>query len=215
MMTRKGSGVFGGNRLLFLVPKLRWGTSLGEAPLCLQEAELPNLSLPSRAWEQGLNVFRLILATLLLSAQGCAGFKNYFQPTKPGPSREERAAEAVKSFEEHRDAAQLTAALDRFNQGDAAHAEAMLTAIVNRRSDNAEARMRLAEVLWSRGDAAAAEPHFRTVLDLEPNRAEAHHALGLMLDATGRSDEARQHFLKAVELEPQNEVYKQTRDSLR
>jgi len=151
--------------------------------------------------------------TALLCLSGCAGFKNYFQPTKPGQSREERAAEAVKAFEEHRDTGQLAAALDRFNQGDAAQAEGMLTAIVNRRPENVEARMRLAEILWSRGDASA-EPHFRTVLNLEPSRAEAHHALGLMLDATGRSEEARQHFHKAVELEPQNEIYRQTCDSL-
>src|SRR5262249_23945917 len=155
-----------------LVPKLRLGTHTREAPLRQQEAELRGRPFPSRAWERGLwpKVSHLVLLCSLLGS-GCAGFKNYFQPTKPGEMREERAAEAVKSFEEHRDAAQVEAALDRFNQGDAARAEAMLSAVVNRRPDNAEARMRLGEVLWSRGDAAAAEPHFRTVLDLDPNRA--------------------------------------------
>jgi tetratricopeptide (TPR) repeat protein len=161
-----------------------------------------------------ITVRLLIVIGVLLFAPGCAGFKNYFQPAKPGQSREERAAEAVKSFEERRDAVQIEAALDRFNQGDAARAEAMLSGVVNRRPDNAEARMRLGEVLWSRGDAAEAEPHFRSVLNLTPNRADAHHALGLLLDATGRSDEARQHLLKALELEPQNPIFLQTCDSL-
>src|SRR3954451_5142116 len=142
----------------FLVPKLRLGTPFREAPLRQQEAELPRPALPSRAWERGL--LALALAIFLLSLPGCAGWKNYLQLPKPGPSREERAAEAVKSFEEHRDTAQLEAALDRWNQGDAARAEAMLTVIVNRRPDHVEARMRLGEMLWSRGDAAAAEPHF-------------------------------------------------------
>jgi len=198
-----------------LVPTLCVGTRALDAQRPTGRRRASGLALPRGAWERGQTLLRgIAMVSLLLTLSGCAGFKNYFQPAKPGESREERAAEAVKSFEERRDAVQIEAALDRFNQGDAARAEAMLSAVVNRRPDNAEARMRLGEVLWSRGDAAAAEPHFRTVLDLAPTRAEAHHALGLLLDGTGRSDEARQHLLKALELEPQNQVFRQTCDSL-
>src|SRR5439155_2083716 len=127
--------------------------------------------------------------------------------------REQRAAQAVHEFEQRRDAAQLSAALDRWKQGDAATAEAMLIAIIRRRPESYDARMRLAEILWSRSDIAA-EPHLRAVLEAEPNRAEAHHALGLLLDGTGRSDEARQHLTKAEELEPDNEIYRTTCESL-
>jgi Flp pilus assembly protein TadD len=128
-------------------------------------------------------------------------------------SREDRAKEAVRSFEERRDAAQLEAALDRWKQGDVQRAEAMLSALVSRRPDYANARMLLAEILWS-GNDPAAEEHLRAVLEVSAERADAHHALGLVLDGTGRSEEARQHLSKAAELEPQNEVYRVTSESL-
>jgi Flp pilus assembly protein TadD len=89
----------------------------------------------------------------------------------------------------------------------------MLASIVSRRPDYADARLRLAEILWSRNDSGA-EQHLRAVLQAQPDRAEAHHALALVLDGTGRSDKARQHLTKATELEPANEVYRQTIDSL-
>jgi Tfp pilus assembly protein PilF len=152
-------------------------------------------------------------AAFLLTATGCAGWREKVQPSTLSAKREDRAAEAVRNFEERRDSAQLEAALDRWNQGDASRAEAMLAAIIKRRPDYADARLRLAEILWSRSDADA-EPHLRAVLQTQPDRAEAHHALGLVLDGTGRGDEARQHLTKAAELEPDNEVYRQTRESL-
>ena len=144
---------------------------------------------------------------------GCAGWRPTQKSSTLTESREDRSQEAVRDFEERRDAAQLEAALDRWNQGDAARAEAMVAAVVKRKPDYMEARMLLAEILWSRSDAAA-EQHLRAVLESNDGRADAHHALGLVLDATGRSEEARQHLSKAAELEPQNEVYRATCDSL-
>jgi Flp pilus assembly protein TadD len=144
---------------------------------------------------------------------GCAGWKQTIQKPTISENREERATEAVRNFENRRDAAQLEAALDRWRQGNPAMAESMLLAIVKRRPDNYDARMRLAELLWSRSDAAA-EPHLRAVLEAQPARAEAHHALGLLLDGTGRVDEARHHLAKAAELEPENEIYRTTCESL-
>lgn len=149
------------------------------------------------------------LASLVLLSTGCAGWKKNVQAPTLTANREERAAEAVREFEEHRDAAQLEAALDRFKQGDVRAAEAMLATIVARRPDHTEARLRLAELLWSRGDLSA-EGHLRAVLQAQPNRAEAHHALGLLLDGTNRGDEARYHFAQAAALDPQNEIYRQT-----
>jgi Flp pilus assembly protein TadD len=154
------------------------------------------------------------LTILLLGAPGCAGWKQYLPSPSINQKRVEREAEAVRSFEEHRDAAQLEAALDRWKQGDAVHSEAMVVVIVNRRPEFADARLRLAEMLFARGDAAAAEPHLRSVLELNPGNAQAHHALGLLLDATSRGDEAHQHLAKAAELEPDNEVYQLTFESL-
>ena len=158
----------------------------------------------------------LIVSLVSLGAlfmTGCAGWKQTLQPTAATATREERAKEAVQDFEERRDAAQLEAAVDRWKQADVGRAEAMLSAIVNRRPDYVEARVLLAEVLWSRNDASA-EQHLRAVLELQPNRADAHHSLGLVLDGTGRAEEARQHLSKAAELEPGNDVYRETSESL-
>ena len=146
-------------------------------------------------------------------AAGCAGWKEKTKKADLTENREQRAAEAVRAFDERRDAAQLSAALDRWKQGDATAAEAMLTAIIRRRPECNDARLRLAEILWSRSDIAA-EPHLRKVIEAEPNRAEAHHALGLLLGGTGRDEEARQHLTKAAELEPDNEIYRTTSESL-
>ena len=155
----------------------------------------------------------LTLVGLLAILAGCAGWKDRLKPPSVTADREARSAEAIREFEERRDSAQLEAALDRWKQGDISTAEASLAAIIRRRPDCNDARMRLAEILWSRNDIAA-EPHLRAVLQTEPNRAEAHHALGLLLDGTGRADEAHQYLTKAAELEPENEIYRTTCESL-
>jgi predicted Zn-dependent protease len=151
----------------------------------------------------------MVLAFAAIASASCAGWKQQSNQAKLTSDRQDRAAEAIRNFEEQRDAAQYQAALDRCRQGDAARAETLFAALSARRPDFVEARLRLAEILWSRGDASA-EAHFRTVLTAEPSRAEAHHSLGLLLDATGRGDEARNHFSEAAKLEPDNEIYRAT-----
>jgi Tfp pilus assembly protein PilF len=159
----------------------------------------------------GLMHATILLGLVLLS--GCAGWREKLQSPTVTASREERAAAAVREFEQRRDSMQFQAAIDRWNQGDTARAETMLAAIVSRRPDHLDARLRLAEVLWSHRDASA-ESHLRAVLAAEPERAEAHHAIGLLLDGTGQPEEAQQHLLKATELEPENETYRLTFESL-
>ena len=147
---------------------------------------------------------------ILLVASGCAGWKQRLETAPVTPQRAQRETEAIRNFEEQRDSAQLTAALDRWKQNDAARAETMLVGLVARRPDNLEAQLLLGEVQWSRGDASSAEPHLRAVLSAQPNRPDAHHALGLLLDGTGRLSEAQLHFARAAELEPDNVVYRET-----
>jgi Tfp pilus assembly protein PilF len=141
-----------------------------------------------------------VIATLLLA--GCAGWRE--QVSTPGPTgTDERTAHreaVVQSFEQHRDAMQLQAALDRFEQGDDAGCEERLTTLVQRRPDYLPARLRLAEILWSRGNAAAAEEHYQAVLAIDPGHAEAHHGLGTLLEAEGRTGEAAAHFARSAEL---------------
>jgi len=154
----------------------------------------------------------LLLMGLLAVLSGCAGWESRLIAPPVTPAREARKSDAVSSFETRRDAAQLSAAIDRWRSGDATGCETMLVAVVQRRPDYLDARLQLGQVLWSRGDGEAAEPHLRAVLEKQPERAEAHHALGLLLDGTGRSEEAKTHFNRALELEPDNEVYQLTCD---
>jgi Flp pilus assembly protein TadD len=158
---------------------------------------------------------RFVLLSLVVIIAGCAGWESRLIAPAVTPKREERKSEAVRTFETHRDAAQVSAAIDRWRNGDVTGCEAMLESVVARVPDYADARLQLGQVLWSRGNAAAAEPHLRAVLESQPDRAEAHHALGLLLDGTGRADEARQHHARAADIEPANEVYRLTCDSSR
>ena len=156
---------------------------------------------------------KIVLLAALAQVAGCAGWESRLIAPPVTPQREARKSEAVQSFETRRDAMQLSAALDRWRSGDAAGCEAMLTVIVGRRPDYADARLQLGQVLWARGEGAAAEPHLRAVLESQPERADAHHALGLLLDGTSRAAEAKTHFARALELEPANEIYQLTCDS--
>jgi len=157
----------------------------------------------------------LVAATFLVSNVGCAGWKSMLaNATAIGHERKQRDADAIRTFDEHRDAAQLQAALDRWQQGDVQACERYLTVLAQRRPDFADARLHLGELLWSRGESGEAETHLRAALSSQPNRADVHHALALLLDGTGRSEEARAHFLRAVELEPENEIYQLTCESL-
>jgi Tfp pilus assembly protein PilF len=156
----------------------------------------------------------LAMNVVMLLCAGCAGWKENIVSKPVTPLRKERAEEAVRSFEERRDAAQLQAALERWQQGDASGCEARLAAIVERRPDYAEARLRLGEVLLQRGDVEAAQQHMLAALEVQPNWAEAYHALGLLLAAEGREDEAATYLVRAAELEPQNEVYRLSHESV-
>jgi Tfp pilus assembly protein PilF len=120
--------------------------------------------------------------------------------------RQERSGQAIQQFEQYRDAAQLEAALDRWQQNDIAGCETRLRTLIVRRPDFLAARLRLAELAWSFGDAAEAETQYRAALGLAADRPDIHHALGLVLEATGRVDEAHVHFVRAAEIAPDDEV---------
>jgi Tfp pilus assembly protein PilF len=143
---------------------------------------------------------RLLIVVSLLFV-GCAGWREQLNPPQTvAEEREARTAAALQSFEEQRDAMQLQAALDRFNQGDYSGCESRLATLVERRPDFVPARLRLAEILWSRGDAATAEQHYHAALALQPDLAEAHHGLGTLLEGEGRFDEAEIYLARCAKL---------------
>jgi Flp pilus assembly protein TadD len=144
----------------------------------------------------------LMLALLASwTCAGCAAWREQMQTTDVAVQRAQRQAEAIQSFETHRDEAQLQAALDRWKQGDTSGCEARLRSLLARHPDDAQVRLRLGELLWFRGDAPQAEAELRQVLTLRPDSAEAHHLLGMLLAETDRTEEADTHATRAANLD--------------
>ena len=152
------------------------------------------------------------LASILFG--GCAAWRGQRPATDVAVERQQRAADAVRTFEEQRDGAQFQAALDRWAAGDIAGCEGRLRALAARRPADGTVRMRLAELLWSRGAPAEAEAELQAVLAVLPASAEAHHMLGMILSEQARLAEARSHLSRAIELAPQCDDYRATLASL-
>jgi Tfp pilus assembly protein PilF len=133
----------------------------------------------------------------------------------PTAQRQSRREELVRQFEERRDQAQLSAALDRWKQGDAAGCETLLVQLLQRRPDCREARHLLADLYAARPDAAAAQEELTRLLADFPSDARAHHSLGLLLESLDRPSEALSHFEQAASLEPANKLYSHSRDACR
>lgn len=195
-------------RRLGLPPPLAdWGTGGPRRPdwlgiltkLCGFSDALPHTGPRPPGW------LGILTLSLLL---GCAGWRGAAETASSASSTlRQRQAALLQDFEQRRDAAQLAAALDRW-QEDPAAARQLLSRLVERRPEHFEARLRLGELLWAEGDGPAAEAQLRQALLLRPDAAEAHHALGLVLCGTGRQFEGQQHLRRAAELAPDNEAYR-------
>jgi Flp pilus assembly protein TadD len=156
---------------------------------------------------------RLAMAASMLLG-GCAAWRGPRPAADVAVDRQQRAADAVRTFEEQRDGAQFHAALDRWAAGDLAGCETRLRALLARRPNDGEVRLRLAELLWSRGAMAEAEAELQSVVTVQPTHAEAHHMLGMILSEQARLAEARSHLARAIELAPGCDDYRATLASL-
>lgn len=118
------------------------------------------------------------------------------------PRRQERKEDAIASFEAHRQAAQLQAALNRFREGNEAACYQQIVSLVEQYPQNVDARLQLAELHLLRGELASAEEQIRAALALSPQRGELHDCLGRILEASSRPDESSAAFAQAQHLEP-------------
>jgi len=167
----------------------------------------------------------LLGALAFASLPGCAIMSGVKEPDVKAPiitpptedvaaKQKPRKEEVLSNFERRRDSAQLQAAADRLQKGDAATAEMMLKKLLERNADFAPARLLLTRVLVDRQDYAAAEQHLRQIIEKFPKEAAAHYELGLLLDELNRTDESVVSLAKATELEPSNELYRLSHQSL-
>jgi Tfp pilus assembly protein PilF len=156
-----------------------------------------------------LLLFACLVAPTLGS--GCSlmqSWKHSAEEGDVGRQRERRREEVVQDFERRRSSAQLLAAQEHAEQGDPEAAEKMLLSVIQRDPQNAEPRVRLAELYWAHEQLPKAEEQLRAAVDLAPDRADVHHSLGLVLEAGGDTTSAREHLAKAAQLEPANEFYR-------
>jgi Tfp pilus assembly protein PilF len=152
----------------------------------------------------------LIALTVVAAAPpGCTTLSNLKRElAEQPPRRKQRQEQAVASFEAQRDAAQLQAALNRWNEGNQAACEQILASLVERKPQYVDARLQLAELQLFRGQIEPAEQQLRAALAIAPQRADLHDCLARVLEASARDSEALAHFQKAAELAPDKELYR-------
>jgi predicted Zn-dependent protease len=145
----------------------------------------------------------------VLAATGCAsgGFSAAKSDTATPPSKPLPKELSAEMFDERRDTAMLSAALARWEDGDAATCASLLERLVRRRPDHRAVRHLLADVYAAQGRTAEAEQQLQMLLADNPQDAQAHHSLGLLLDAQDRVPEAVSHLRQATQLEPENPLY--------
>jgi Tfp pilus assembly protein PilF len=154
-----------------------------------------------------------IVLTLLILAgamsSGCATLSSMRRDlAEQPPKRKQRQEKVVAAFEAQRDAAQLEAALNRWNEGNHAACEQLLTSLVERKPQYVDARLQLAELHLFREETDPAEEQLRAALAIAPQRADLHDCLARVLEASERNSEAVVHFQKAAELDPNSELYR-------
>lgn len=163
-----------------------------------------------KTWAANSSVALLCAISLLT---GCASLPTKAAvrtPRTPEPTQSyaERKRDAVAAFERQRDAAQVQAAINHWQRGDADKSLKMLTAIIKRVPSDVNARLRIAEIHTAQENFTAAETQLRECLVHSPDSAEVHHTLGMLLsEAPGREQEAEFHIRRAGELEPENQLY--------
>jgi spermidine synthase len=89
-------------------------------------------------------------------------------------------------------------------RGDRAGAMAALERALEWNDENADANLRLGDLLFRDGQPARAFDYFSTAARLRPINALAHHGMAVSLHRTRRVSEAIEHYRRAVELDESN-----------
>jgi len=97
-------------------------------------------------------------------------------------------------------------ALELFQRGDYADAEAAYRSALARKPRYADLRNQLGVVLFAQDKEAEALAEFDEALSINPRYAEAHLNRGFVLLRLGREDEGMQAVQTAMELDPDNAV---------
>lgn len=122
-----------------------------------------------------------------------------------------RAFDAAQAADQSFEAAKMSLSRLDFAEGRFDSARERLRAVLASNSQNATARIWLADVEATHGNPQAALKEYRQVLDLDPNHASAlNNTAYLLVEVNNQTDEALKYAEKAHELEPQNPNYSDT-----
>jgi tetratricopeptide (TPR) repeat protein len=116
------------------------------------------------------------------------------------PVKEARMQEAVRQFEERRDAAEFKAAQAARNRGDRAMCRESLDALLARNPGHRGGRLLLADLLLEEGQPQQALEQLQTALAAHPDDPEVHQAMGALMDKLGRPENAWSHYQQAAAL---------------
>jgi tetratricopeptide (TPR) repeat protein len=149
-----------------------------------------------------------LLATMMAAASGCAGLGRLSSSTVDiDAQQEQRAAEALESFETKRDDAQLMAAQARWREGNLKACRQGLEELLARDPTHLESRALLIQVLLSEEKYDLARGYLDQVLAERPADAKAHHTMGLVLQLQGSETKALAYYRRAAEIQPENKEY--------
>jgi Tfp pilus assembly protein PilF len=157
---------------------------------------------------RSFSVACILVVSLAAGLAGCSGLRPGRTSVADASSPQRlRKDDAIAAFEARRDAAQIQAALDRWEEGNFAACGALLRGVVERNPQQVDARLQLAEWLLHEQELDEAQQQARAALILAPERADVHDCLGRVLEATGQVQAAYDHFRRAAELSSQDEPF--------
>jgi Flp pilus assembly protein TadD len=169
-------------------------------------AERP-LPLPSQALTHchgsgGRGVFALAVVLAVLTVLvGCSAISTYRLPVDDVTSlKETRRQEAVRQFEERRDAAEYRAAKSAWERGDRAMCRESLDTLLARNPGHLDSRLLAADLCVAEGDPQAALEQLQQALTAHPNDPGVHQAMGALMDKLGRPENAWSHYQQAATL---------------
>jgi len=130
------------------------------------------------------------------------------------PKRQRQHADAVRQFEQQRDAAQYQAAMACWRMGDVVGCRGALEELVRRNPCHLDTRLALADLYLFIDDHEGARLQAEQAAALAPQDARASHALGQSLEALGDYAGARTQYERAIQLDDKNEIYRLNLENL-
>lgn len=157
--------------------------------------------------------FAAAAALWLSAAAGCQlpEVSKWKLPEPPvpdvAPIRKERREDAVREFDERRNAAQFLAAQTSWRQGDQPRCREALEKVLDRDPNHRGALLLSADLALETERPQEAVDSLRRALSLDPRDAEIAYRLGLALETAGETAEAVPYLRQAAQTDPNNQEY--------